>query len=182
MAKGKHYGAFERLFSTVFAAMMKAIEDERHNRAMEEHYARMDWNAGAEARNVEAARRAGEASAGAPGTSEGGGGSASIASIDPDAATKLAKVLTDRGVKPDVAAGAVAGMMGESGAKLDPTAFNGKDPHGGAGGIAQWNGDRLIGPNGMLAYAKSRGVEYVNPLRADRLKEGAFRHSGRVSW
>ena len=69
MAKG---GGFGSAFATSFAAMLKAIEDERHNRAMEEHYARMDWNAGAEARNVEAARRAGEASAGAPGTSGGG--------------------------------------------------------------------------------------------------------------
>ena len=70
--------------------------------------------------------------------------------------------LSSRGVKPEVAAGVIAGIMGESGTNLDPTAFNTKDPNGGAGGILQWNSERLIGPNGLLAFARQNGVD-VDP-------------------
>jgi hypothetical protein len=71
----------------------------------------------------------------------------------------VANELLNRGVKPEVAAGVIAGIMGESGANLDPTAFNTKDPHGGAGGLAQWNDDRLVGDHGLLAYARTHGVD-----------------------
>ncbi len=70
--------------------------------------------------------------------------------------------LSSRGVKPQVAAGAIAGIMGESGQNLDPTSFNTKDPHGGAGGLLQWNDTRLVGPTGLLAYARAHGVD-VDP-------------------
>ena len=70
--------------------------------------------------------------------------------------------LAKRGIGPAAASGAIAGIMGESGANLDPTSFNSKDPGGGSGGIGQWNRGRLIGPNGMLAFAKNAGVD-VNP-------------------
>lgn len=66
--------------------------------------------------------------------------------------------LAKRGIGPAAASGAIAGIMGESGANLDPTSFNTKDPGGGSGGIGQWNRDRLIGPTGMLAFAKNAGV------------------------
>jgi Phage tail lysozyme len=70
--------------------------------------------------------------------------------------------LASRGVKPAVAAGVIAGIMGESGAGIDPTAFNAKDEHGGSGGILQWNDTRLVGPNGLLAFARAHGID-VNP-------------------
>jgi hypothetical protein len=71
----------------------------------------------------------------------------------------IANELTSRGIKPEVAAGAIAGLMGESGGDLDPTAFNAKDPGGGSGGIGQWNRERLIGPTGMLAFAREHGID-----------------------
>ena len=78
--------------------------------------------------------------------------------------------LSSRGVKPEVAAGAIAGIMGESGASLDPTAFNSKDPNGGAGGILQWNSERLIGPNGLLAFARQNGVDVDTNTPTDSKK------------
>jgi hypothetical protein len=74
----------------------------------------------------------------------------------------VANELIKRGVKPEVAAGAVAGLMGESGPTLDPTSFNTKDPGGGSGGIGQWNRTRLVGANGMLAFAANNGVSGLN--------------------
>jgi hypothetical protein len=71
----------------------------------------------------------------------------------------VANELLNRGVKPEVAAGAIAGIMGESGPNIDPLSFNDKDPHGGAGGIVQWNDDRLVGDHGLLAYARAHGVD-----------------------
>ena len=78
--------------------------------------------------------------------------------------------LSSRGVKPEVAAGAIAGIMGESGAGLDPTAFNSKDPGGGAGGILQWNRERLIGPSGLLAFARQNGVDVDTNTPTDSKK------------
>jgi hypothetical protein len=82
--------------------------------------------------------------------------------MNKDAARALAHELISRGVKPDVAAGAIAGIMGESGGNLDPTAFNANDPGGGSGGIGQWNRDRLVGANGLLAFAQANGVQGIN--------------------
>ena len=167
MPMGKHYGAFAGGFAKSFTEMMKLYLMQQHYDALNKHYAAQEelWaNRGVgKGKGLTPEERAAGAAAGADWDKGGGaGGGASTAKIDPNAASIVAKELTDRGVKPEVAAGAVAGMMGESGAKLDPTAFNSKDPHGGAGGIAQWNNERLIGPNGMLAYAKSKGID-VNP-------------------
>lgn len=46
--------------------------------------------------------------------------------------------LTSRGVKPEVAAGAVGSMMGESGTHLNPSVY-GYDVNGPSGGFAQWH-------------------------------------------
>ena len=79
--------------------------------------------------------------------------------------------LAKRGISPAAASGAIAGIMGESGANLDPTSFNSKDPGGGSGGIGQWNRGRLVGPGGMLAFAKNAGVNVdpTNPLDAKKV-------------
>ena len=79
--------------------------------------------------------------------------------------------LAKRGIGPIAASGAIAGVMGESGANLDPTSFNSKDPGGGSGGIGQWNRGRLIGPTGMLAFARNAGVpiDVNNPLDAKKV-------------
>jgi hypothetical protein len=74
----------------------------------------------------------------------------------------VADELIKRGVKPEVAAGAVAGLMGEAGPNLDPTSFNTKDPGGGSGGIGQWNRGRLVGNNGLLEFAAANGVQGLN--------------------
>ena len=78
--------------------------------------------------------------------------------------------LSSRGVKPEVAAGAIAGIMGESGTSLSPTAFNSQDPHGGAGGILQWNDNRLVGPTGLLAFARQNGVDVDTNTPTDSKK------------
>ena len=66
--------------------------------------------------------------------------------------------LAKRGIGPAAASGAISGVMGESGGNLDPTSFNSKDPGGGSGGIGQWNRQRLVGPSGMLAFARNAGI------------------------
>lgn len=50
----------------------------------------------------------------------------------------LMNELTSRGVKPEVAAGAVGSMMGESGRHLNPSLY-GYDVNGPSGGLAQWH-------------------------------------------
>ena len=85
-----------------------------------------------------------------------------MAAYNQQAINLIYNELSSRGVKPEVAAGVIAGIMGESGASLDPLSFNTKDPHGGAGGILQWNDTRLVGPTGLLAFARQNGVD-VDP-------------------
>ena len=85
-----------------------------------------------------------------------------MTSYNQEAINLIYNELSSRGVKPEVAAGAIAGIMGESGPGLDPLSFNGKDPGGGSGGILQWRADRLIGDHGLLAFAKANGVD-VDP-------------------
>lgn len=51
--------------------------------------------------------------------------------------------LIQRGVRPEVAAGAVGSLMGESGNRLNPRAYNPNDNGGPSGGIAQWHNERL---------------------------------------
>ena len=87
-----------------------------------------------------------------------------------EAINLLYNELSSRGVKPEVAAGVIAGIMGESGTSLDPTAFNSKDPGGGAGGILQWNRERLIGPTGLLAFARQNGVDVDTNTPTDSKK------------
>ena len=79
--------------------------------------------------------------------------------------------LAKRGIGPVGATGAIAGIMGESGGNLDPTSFNTQDPGGGSGGIGQWNRGRLIGQNGLLAFAQNAGVpvDVNNPLDATKV-------------
>ena len=85
-----------------------------------------------------------------------------MTSYNQEAINLIYNELSSRGVKPEVAAGAIAGIMGESGPNIDPLSFNAKDPGGGAGGILQWRADRLIGDHGLLAFAKANGVD-VDP-------------------
>ena len=79
--------------------------------------------------------------------------------------------LAKRGISPAAASGAISGVMGESGGNLDPTSFNTKDPGGGSGGIGQWNRQRLVGPNGMLAFARNAGipVDVNTPMDAKKV-------------
>jgi hypothetical protein len=79
--------------------------------------------------------------------------------MNDEVAKAIAHELISRGVKPDVAAGAVAGIMGESGGNLDPTAYNAKEN---SGGFAQWHLDRLTGDHGLLAFAQANGVPGIN--------------------
>ena len=85
-----------------------------------------------------------------------------MASYNQEAINLIYNELSSRGVKPEVAAGAIAGIMGESGPNLNPLSFNAKDPGGGSGGILQWRADRLIGDHGLLAFARAHGVD-VDP-------------------
>lgn len=71
------------------------------------------------------------------------GGGASRVSFG-DAHKLLMNELTSRGVRPEVAAGAVGSLMGESGKGLNPRAYNPNDNGGPSGGIAQWHNERLL--------------------------------------
>jgi len=82
----------------------------------------------------------------------------------------ISNELLSRGVKPTVIIGVLAGIMGESGENLDPAAFNSKDPNGGAGGILQWNADRLVGDHGLLAFARQNGVNVDTNTPTDSKK------------
>lgn len=57
----------------------------------------------------------------------------------------MQQALVELGVKPEVAAGAVGSMMGESGRHLNPSAYNPDDFGKPSGGALQWRGDRLAG-------------------------------------
>ena len=105
-------------------------------------------------------------------TQPSGGGPSPAGGFNQSAISLVANQLINRGVKPEVAAGAVAGLMGESGPGLDPTSFNSKDPGGGSGGIGQWNSGRLVGPSGLLSFAQNAGVSGIdtsNPLDAKKV-------------
>jgi hypothetical protein len=62
--------------------------------------------------------------------------------------------LTAAGLQPHQALGALWSLSGESGAGLNPNAYNPKDP-GGAVGIGQWIGPRRAA---IEAFAKARGT------------------------
>ena len=67
--------------------------------------------------------------------------------------------LTGAGLKPNQALGAVWSLAGESGAGLNPNAYNPKDP-GGSVGIGQWQGPRRAA---LEAFAKDRGTAVTDP-------------------
>jgi hypothetical protein len=93
-----------------------------------------------------------------------------VTSYNQDAINLIYNELSSRGVKPEVAAGAIAGIMGESSPGLNPLSFNDKDPGGGSGGILQWNRDRLVGDHGLLAFARANGVNVDTNTPTDSKK------------
>lgn len=100
------------------------------------------------------------AASGSPAASRSGAGARSApnpaGSQDGNATGMLvANELTKRGVKPDVAAGAVGSLMGESGQSLNPGSIRPNDAGPGLDsvGLGQWNRERLNGPNGLFAFA-----------------------------
>jgi hypothetical protein len=93
-----------------------------------------------------------------------------MAAYNQEAINLIYNELSSRGVKPEVAAGAIAGIMGESGSGLNPLSFNDRDPGGGSGGILQWNRDRLVGDHGLLAFAKANGVDVDTNTPTDSKK------------
>lgn len=66
--------------------------------------------------------------------------------------------LTDLGVKPEVAAGAVGSMMGESGRHLNPAAYNPNDRGKPSGGALQWRAERL---EGLYNFAGTRDINRI---------------------
>lgn len=68
------------------------------------------------------------------------------------------KALTDLGVKPEVAAGAVGSMMGESGRHLNPAAYNPNDRGKPSGGALQWRDDRL---RGLYSFAGTTDIRQI---------------------
>ncbi len=68
------------------------------------------------------------------------------------------KALTELGVKPEVAAGAVGSMMGESGRHLNPAAYNPNDLGKPSGGALQWRGDRL---SGLYNFAGTNDIRQI---------------------
>lgn len=106
-----------------------------------------------------------------------------------------------RGVSPEVAMGPVLSLMGEGGRGLDPNAYNPDDNgKGPSGGYAQWNGDRLTGPQGLYNFAGVNDIKKIpfskqadfmdyeldnNPRfrgLIDELKKGKTRDDGLRIW
>lgn len=65
--------------------------------------------------------------------------------------------LRQKGWSPEAASAIVGGAMVESFHHLDPGAVG---DSGASQGIAQWQGPRLTGPNGLQAFARARGVDW----------------------
>lgn len=101
---------------------------------------------GSNALTMPAAQRAG---AGVGGATPASFGSNSMA---------MYKALTDLGVKPQVAAGAVGSMMGESGRHLNPAAYNPNDRGMPSGGALQWRAERL---EGLYNFAGTRDINKI---------------------
>lgn len=99
---------------------------------------------------------------GAGGTPNAGGAGAFS-----DTHKAVMDMLTSRGVKPEVAAGAVGSMLGESGKGLDPTAYNPDDNGSPSGGIAQWHKDRfdnLVAGSGLKPEQIAPNNKFAVPL------------------
>jgi hypothetical protein len=77
-------------------------------------------------------------------------------------ATQAHKMIMDelinRGVRPEVAAGAVGSLMGESGSRLNPAAYNPNDNGSPSGGIAQWHKERL---DGLYKFAGTNDINKI---------------------
>lgn len=98
---------------------------------------------------------------------ENAGGGATAASEGPlDVRQLVYNKLTGAGLQSHQALGAIWSLAGESGAGLNPNAYNPKDP-GGAVGIGQWNQSRRTA---LEAFAKARGTAVTDPnTQADYL-------------
>ena len=91
---------------------------------------------------------------------ENAGGPATAASEGPlDVRQLVYNKLTGAGLQSHQALGAIWSLAGESGAGLNPGAYNPKDP-GGSVGIGQWLGPRRAA---LEAFAKSRGTAVTDP-------------------
>lgn len=87
----------------------------------------------------------------------GGAGGASPVAFGTNSVV-MYKALTDLGVKPQVAAGAVGSMMGESGRHLNPAAYNPNDRGKPSGGALQWRAERL---EGLYNFAGTRDINKI---------------------
>ena len=98
---------------------------------------------------------------------ENAGSGATAASEGPlDVRQLVYNKLTGAGLQSHQALGAIWSLAGESGAGLNPNAYNPKDP-GGAVGIGQWNQSRRTA---LEAFAKARGTAVTDPnTQADYL-------------
>ena len=125
---------FGSAFAAAFMAGLKQIEDERHNRALEDHWARVDNKQTAaeiEAAGAEAARRRGEA-----GYTGGGGGAANVSKNLGANQNEAYQAAIDSGLSDSAARALVANMSGE--ALSDPSNVHQDGPHM-AHGIVQWD-------------------------------------------
>lgn len=120
------------------------------------------------------------------------------ASLSPSAnstSALLMNQLISRGVKPEVAAGAIGSMMGESGQGLNHAAYNPNDAGSPSGGIAQWHGDRLQSlykfagvndiskiPASVQAEFLGRELDTTHSKTLDALKKGSSVSDGTVAW
>jgi hypothetical protein len=152
---------FGTAFAAAFMAGLKQIEDERHNRALEDHWARVDNKQTAaeiEAAGAEAARQRGEAGY------TGGGGGASAANVSKNLGAnqnEAYQAAIDSGLSDSAARALVANMSGE--ALSDPSNVHQDGPHM-AHGIVQWDDQRAA------RIEKQFGVAPQNMSVADQTK------------
>jgi hypothetical protein len=151
---------FGTAFAAAFMAGLKQIEDERHNRALEDHWARVDNKQTAaeiEAAGAEAARQRGEAGY----TGGGGGASANVSKNLGANQNEAYQAAIDSGLSDSAARALVANMSGE--ALSDPSNVHQDGPHM-AHGIVQWDDQRAA------RIEKQFGVAPQNMSVADQTK------------
>lgn len=132
-------GGFGTAFSQAFAAMMNAVETQRHNRALEDHWARVDGKqtpSEIEAAAVGKARGEGMNSYDARGGGGAGGGSASVSKNLGANQQEAYGAARQSGLSDGAARALVANMSGE--ALADPSNVHKDGPHM-AHGIVQWD-------------------------------------------
>lgn len=76
--------------------------------------------------------------------------------IGKDNVQKSFNYFVSKGLTPAQSAGIVGNLRQESGSGIDPSSDN-PAAVGGGGGIAQWEGGRWSGSNGLLAFAEKHG-------------------------